>query len=275
MNPVIEITSRVGVDDLRLSFGSVAERYDRARPGYPDGLIDAVLEYSGIGPGGRMLDIGVGTGQAAMRFAQRGVNVLGIDPSAEMTEIANRKFLSAGLDARALTSDFESAALGEHAFDLICAATSWHWLDEDARFELAARALKPGGTLAVLWTWPYWRRTSLAPMLDAVYRAGGAPIAHLAPLYPLDPDAGALARQWVAHTRDSGVFADPSGKLCSWSVTYTARGFTDLLGTYGDHICLEPEHRERLFGDIEHTIEDSGGTIELPYSTLLLLARSG
>jgi SAM-dependent methyltransferase len=270
----LETPSTPAVDRLRLSFGSVAEQYDRARPCYPDGLIDAVLDYGMLDYGDPMLDIGTGTGQAALQFAERGLSVLGIDPSAEMTDIANRKFAAAGLDARAVPGEFESAAIDQHAFKLICAATSWHWLDEERRFPLAARALAPGGTLAVLWTWPHWRGTTRAAELDQVYRAGGAPVAHLAPLYPHDPDAGALAREWVRHTGESGVFGDPKGKLCSWSVAYTARGFTDLLGTYGDHSTLEPGVREPLFAAVERMIEQCGGTIELPYTSLLLLART-
>jgi hypothetical protein len=71
------------------------------------------------------------------------------------------------------------------------------------------------------------------------------------------------------------VFEDPLGKLLDWSQTYTATGYTDLLGTYGDHMGLEPEVRDRLFADIEAIIESGDGTIELNYRTLLLMARAG
>ncbi|HZE04589.1 MAG TPA: class I SAM-dependent methyltransferase, partial [Solirubrobacteraceae bacterium] len=154
--------------DSRLRFGSVAEQYDRARPGYPEGLIDVVLEYGGLVCGDRALDIGTGTGQLAHALAMRGLTVLGVEPSAAMAEIANDKFATAQLDAHATVGEFESAAFEPDAFSLICAGTSWHWLDPDARFAVAARAIAPQGTLAVLWTWPHWRRTALCAELDGV-----------------------------------------------------------------------------------------------------------
>jgi len=171
-------------------------------------------------------------------------------------------------------SDFESASLEPGSFALISAATSWHWLNPDARFQVAARLIAHGGTLAVLWTWPHWRRTVLRTELDAAYDRSGAPLAEMGPMYSLEPDPSALAQEWVAHTGECGVFDEPRGKLCEWSVTYTATGYSDLLGTYGDHIGLAPAVRAALLGGVEEIIEDAEGTIELPYSTLLLLARA-
>lgn len=259
--------------ERRLRFGSVAEQYDRARPGYPEDLLDIVLDYGALLPGDRVLDVGAGTGQAAMQFAERGLSVLSMDPSAEMTEIANRKFAQSGLDARAVTSDFESAALDAERFNLVCAACSWHWLDPADRARLAAQATAPGGTLAVMWTWPQWRRTDLRPALDEVYRVSGAPVADMAPMYPHDLDFGVVVAEWVKEIQERGEFVDHQGKLCSWAATYTAAAYTELLGTYSDHLDLEPAVRNRLFDGIERVIDRAGGTIELEYSTLLLLAR--
>jgi SAM-dependent methyltransferase len=267
-------TPAAEVCESRLRFGFVAEQYDRVRPGYPAELIDTVLAYADLGPGDRALDVGAGTGQAAMAFAMRGLKVLAVDPSAAMAEIANRKFAAAGLDARAIVSEFESATLEEGAFSLISAATSWHWLDPETRFQAAARAIDHGGTLAVFWTWPHWRRTALRSEFDQVYKRSGAPLAEMGPMCPVEPDPSALAAEWVRHTHASGVFGEPQGKLFSWSVTYTATGYTDLLGTYGDHIGLKPAIREALFDEIEQIIDDANCTIEVPYTTLLLLARA-
>lgn len=268
------VQAAAATPEPRLRFGLVAEQYDRTRPGYPEALIDVVLDYGRLVPGDRGLDVGAGTGQATIPFAERGLEMLALDPSVEMTEIANRRFEETGLAARAITGALESTPLEEGAFALVCAATSWHWLDPAVRFHAAARALAPEGTLAVLHTWPRWRSTSLCPALDDAYRSSGAPLQEMGPMYPHEPDAGALAGEWVRDTRETGLFAAPQGKLCSWSVTYSASGYTQLLGTYGDHIGLSPAVRAALFDSIELTIEEAGGTIDLPYATLLLLART-
>ena len=268
------LTTAVGSTESRLRFGLIAAQYDRVRPGYPEELIDAVMAYGHLGALDHALDVGAGTGQATVQFAARGLSVLALDPSAEMARIANDKFKAAGLDAEAMVGEFESAPLGEDRFELIYAATSWHWLAPDVCFQVAARSIAPGGTLAVLSTWPLWRRTKLRPELDEVYERSGAPVPEMGPMCPSEPDAGALAREWLRDTRNSGTFGDQAGKLAYWSVSYTAQGYVDLLGTYGDHIGLEPEVRERLFEGIRGTVDAAGGTIEVRYSTLLLLARA-
>ena len=65
----------------RLVFGQVAERYDRVRPSYPNALVDEVIALAGRE---RALEVGAGTGKATLMFAQRGVAVHAVEPSAEM-----------------------------------------------------------------------------------------------------------------------------------------------------------------------------------------------
>ena len=51
---------------LRATFDQAGWLYDEARPGYPEALFDDVVAVSGIPPGGRILEIGCGTGQAIL-----------------------------------------------------------------------------------------------------------------------------------------------------------------------------------------------------------------
>ena len=95
---------------LRLTFNEDALLYDRVRPGYPTAMLDDIVALSGIPTGGRILEIGPGTGQVTLPWAQRGYRV-----------VANRRPLaiyrltpgavSARLDegARALRSTYRRA----------------------------------------------------------------------------------------------------------------------------------------------------------------------
>jgi ubiquinone/menaquinone biosynthesis C-methylase UbiE len=69
------------------SFGSDAERYDRARPSYPDAMIDRIVAAC---PGRNILDVGCGTGIAARQFQAAGCSVLGVDVDERMAELAGR-----------------------------------------------------------------------------------------------------------------------------------------------------------------------------------------
>ena len=57
---------------LRAVFDEDAERYDRARPGYPAELFADLAAVTGLRPGDRVLEIGPGTGQATVPVAERG-----------------------------------------------------------------------------------------------------------------------------------------------------------------------------------------------------------
>jgi Methyltransferase domain len=65
------------------SFGSEAERYDRARPSYPSELVDRIVATS---PGLDFLDVGIGTGIAARQFREAGCRVVGVEVDDRMAE---------------------------------------------------------------------------------------------------------------------------------------------------------------------------------------------
>ena len=124
------------------SFGSDAERYDRARPRYPDAMVTAIVAAS---PGPGVLDVGCGTGIAARQFQAAGCRVLGVEPDARMAGLA-RRF---GVEVEVAT--FEAWERAGRAFDAVIAGQAWHWVDPVAGAAQAAQALLPGGRQAVFW----------------------------------------------------------------------------------------------------------------------------
>lgn len=110
-------------------------------------LVDAL----DLNAGSRLLDVGCGPGRHALAFAARGIDVVGIDISDAFIALAaaeappNAQFARA--DARHLTYDSEFDAvisLCQGAFGLPAAPG-----DDDAVLDGMARALRPGGRLAM------------------------------------------------------------------------------------------------------------------------------
>ncbi|MFI5475483.1 class I SAM-dependent methyltransferase [Streptomyces cacaoi] len=102
-----------------------------------------------LAPGGRVLDVGSGTGRpTAETLARAGHHVLGVDVSPVMVELAARQVPEAEfrcLDARELP-------LEEGSLDAVCVYFSLLQLDRAQQSELIgrlARALRPGGSLAL------------------------------------------------------------------------------------------------------------------------------
>src|SRR6478736_1719360 len=132
----------------RETFDAVAERYDRARPGYPEAAVDDLLE--GLPSDARILEIGCGTGQLTVPLAKRGYAITAVELGEDLARVARRN-LAKYPDAAVVTADFETW-VPPAPFDLAVAATSFHWIDPARRAALASAALRPRGTLAIIDT---------------------------------------------------------------------------------------------------------------------------
>ncbi|MBA2440795.1 MAG: class I SAM-dependent methyltransferase [Rubrobacter sp.] len=135
---------------LRWTFDRVAQLYDEARPGYPDELFDGLTDLSGIPPGGRVLEIGSGTGHATVPLARRGYSVLGVELGENLAAVAREK-LAGFPDTKVRTGLFEEQPLEGESFDLAVCASAFHWFDREAAYRKVQLALRPGGALALLW----------------------------------------------------------------------------------------------------------------------------
>ena len=129
--------------DRSLSFGSEAAAYERGRPSYPPEAIDWLLP-----PGARdVLDLGAGTGKLTTRLVERGLDVVAVDPIAEMLELLS----SALPDTPALLGTAEQIPLPDNSVDAVLVAQAWHWFDLDGAVAAVARVLRPGGRLGLVW----------------------------------------------------------------------------------------------------------------------------
>jgi SAM-dependent methyltransferase len=130
-------------------FGRTAEDYARHRAGYPDWLFERLMRRGLIRPGMRALDLATGTGYLARGLAQRGLTVTGIDVSAEMTAAAKALDAAQGIRIDYVVAKAEETGLPAARFDLVTAATCWHWFDSKKISAEVLRLLKPGGWLVI------------------------------------------------------------------------------------------------------------------------------
>jgi SAM-dependent methyltransferase len=130
-----------------LSFGSQAAAYERGRPSYPPEAIDWLLADDADTPVRDVLDLGAGTGKLTTRLVERGLNVVAVDPIAEMLDV-----LRATLpDTPALLGTAEQIPLPDNSLDAVLVAQAWHWFDPQRAVAEVVRVLRPGGRLGLLW----------------------------------------------------------------------------------------------------------------------------
>jgi SAM-dependent methyltransferase len=127
-------------EPLRRTFDSAADLYDEARPEYPDELFDDLIEVSGLQPGNRLLEIGCATGKATRALMERGFSVVCVELGADLAERARRNL--AGFPVEIHVEPFEKWEGEAETFDLVYAATAWHWVDPAIRYRKAHRLLR-------------------------------------------------------------------------------------------------------------------------------------
>ena len=135
---------------LHATFDTVASLYDEVRPGYPDVIIDAVIERSGLLVDGHILEIGCGTGQITRPFARRGYAILALELGPALAALAAEHLRPYPL-ARVVPVAFETWPIEREAFDLVLSAQAFHWIDPVLGLARAAEALKPQGAIALVW----------------------------------------------------------------------------------------------------------------------------
>ncbi|WP_410590015.1 class I SAM-dependent methyltransferase [Amycolatopsis sp. lyj-23] len=243
------------------SFGTDAERYDRARPEYPRELVDRIVAAS---PGPDFLDVGCGTGIEARQFRAAGCRVLGIDPDARMAAFARRS----GIDVE--VAKFEDWEPAGRTFDAVVAGQAWHWVDPIAGPRQAARVLRPGGLLAV------FAHVFRPP--PEVAEAFAAACRRVLPDLPFAGESRTAAEIYeVMFTGFAEAIAKGFGVPERWSFewerTYTRDEWLDFLPTTGGLTRLPPAQLAEVLAEVGTAIDDLGGTFVLPFTTLAVVAH--
>ncbi len=248
---------------LRTTFNKSANWYDRVRPRYPTALIDDVISLSAIPASGRILEIGCGTGKATEMFAYRGYSMVCLEIGRDLAAVATQKFRDVA-HVEIVVRSFEEWAPDARLFDLVIAATSFHWMDHAIAYSKSASVLRPNGSLAVFSNTHIRQDEGFFLRVQEIYHAyapsmvGGAK----------STDGGCGKPAAMA------MFGAPTERRYQWAAEYTSTEYVDLLSTYSDHISLPDTERKDLFANIADLIDrEYSGKVLKHYESVLLLYR--
>jgi len=215
---------------LSSSFGAVAGEYDRLRPGPSDEAMGWLLPEGAADA----LEIGAGTGVLTRLLAARVAHVTAIEPDDRM-----RALLATGQPGvTVLAGRAEQLPVPSASYDVVIAASAWHWVDEERAVPEVARVLRPTGRLSLVWSGPDrsvdWVRSLWA---------GGI---IFTPEEVADVDARRRRRHAVnVELAGGSPFSEPETSLFRWTRPMTKRDLVALATTYSSVITMDEDARRR------------------------------
>ncbi|GAB3948284.1 hypothetical protein GCM10029976_079130 [Kribbella albertanoniae] len=245
-----------------LSFGSVAETYERFRPGYPAELLEVVMAYAG-GPVRTALEIGSGTGKATRVFAEAGIAITATEPDAAMLA-EMRKHLPANVTA--VQAAFEDLPL-DSSYDLVYSAAALHWTKPEGRWDRMAAIVRPGGVFA-----SFGAPIQLADLaLREAARAARAPYLEDDGVPSPDGTPEHLPMQWPGtELEQSEWFAEVRQEIVEHRLTISAQDYIGHLSTVSAYVMLPPADRDEVFRRVLDVLPE---TVELDAQIHVHLAR--
>lgn len=228
--------------ELASAFAAGGEHYERVRPGYPQEAVAWIIP-----PRARTaVDLGAGTGKFTELLVAEGLDVTAVDPSADMLVQLARRLPA----VHCVQASAEHTGLPGSSADVVVAAQAWHWFDPAAATREAARLLKPGGRVGLVWN----QLDTRVPWVHRLSR-----IMHAGDVHKPDyrPPSGPELHGWEQIE-------------VRWEDPTTPEGIIELTKSRSYYLRASEKHRRKVEDNLawylfEHLGHSSGQTLALPY----------
>jgi SAM-dependent methyltransferase len=238
--------------ELARSFGSIADDYDRVRPGPPEVAVDWLLpEDARV-----IVDLGAGTGLLSRVLARKVRQVIAVEPDARMRAVLRDR--SPGV--RVLDGTGEAIPLPEASVDGVFVSSAWHWMNPELAIPEIARVLRDGGRFGVMWTSrdheTGWLRELGRPGAGAGGKDAGS-----------DADAVTRPRWREVTLPEGGPFGHIATEVFRFTLTMSIDRFVDHHATYSRMITASPRERAEELTRVRAALAErfpDGGEFEVP-----------
>jgi SAM-dependent methyltransferase len=256
--------------NLKITFDTDAQAYHTYRPHYPAALFEKLIADAHLPTHAELLEIGPGTAQATLPLAQRGYHITAVELGPHLARKAQDE-LAAYKNITVITGAFEDAVLPVSHFDLVYAATAFHWIKPAYKFTRPFALLKPGGHLAIIHTEHVSDERG-----DKFFFASR-------PIYQQYDHNGAAADDDFRLPKiselhppaiDTALFDLQSFSAFPLAITYSGAAYAGLLGTYSPTIAMPKHERAAFLQEIQELIDTKfNGAATRHFAMTLTIAR--
>lgn len=255
--------------DLRCKFNEDENNYDKYRPTYPKELFSDIINYSNISYDSKVLEIGIGTGQATLPIIENGCKVTAIELGDNLSKYVKDKF-SIYKNFNVINADFMEFQINHETFNLVYCATAFHWLPLEEGYTKVRNVLKDDGTIALFWNHPFPNRQDdisniVNKKIYDKYRPSDKAVIEF---------SKNDCQKHIDELERFG-FTDIISKLYYRKRTLASEEYISLLNTYSDHRALPVEIKNNFEVDMKNAIDEIGGKINIYDTVDLYLARKG
>ena len=249
-------------------FSEVSSEYAKYRASYPASAIDKILEGSENPSQLVAVDVGAGTGIASRQLAERGVQVLAIEPDPAMIQVATPHLY---MEFRQTAAEVTNLPNG--IADIVTCFTAFHWFDFERSLQEFRRILKPSGRLALIWnSWdsadPFTSRyAQVIHQASKQYRRKMTPYSNFPSGYVKLVRMALLWRLcWMPYFLN----------VCRYRFAQQQAVNLEFLVRCARSQSFVPHEGvvwEQLVADLEELVEGSEASYHLAYKTTLFLAQ--
>jgi len=260
------------IKGLEWTFDTVTDIYEKIRPGYVKELYEMIFKYIPIGDSSKVVEIGIGSGQATLPILKTGCNLTAVECGEHFAKMCKEKFKSYS-NFSIVTDKFENVDFEKLAYDLVYSASAFHWIPEEIGYSKVYSMLKKGGVFACFTNHPYRDKgnPALAEEIDKIYANYYYKFHNIKPKILQEyTEDDAKNKAFIA---EKYGFTDIRYALFFRTRVFSAQEYITLLNTYSDHIAIEETVRKEFFSKIEEAINKYGGEITIYDTINLQLAR--
>lgn len=253
---------------LKNTFNDVVDVYDKARPTYPQELLDDVLDFSNMEFFESGLEVGAGTGQATDLFLNRIKKLDIVEVGDKQVEYLKKKYSDKNIST--YKAYFEAYSSTEK-YDFIYSATAFHWVDAAIGYPKAWNMLKNGGVMAVFWHMSSvtYRDYGIFVGLDEIKKK-------YLPMESLgfdDKGIEGVRKKRIEQIQSGKCFSAPVIKEYKWLDKYDAERYALLLESYSSTQTLEERDKKNYLVEVKDYINANGGCVEMPQHVMLYMMR--